>query len=255
VLTSHIDREKSTPIYRQLRLIIQDQIVMGDWVPGMLLPTEQEFCDQYQVSRITVRRALDEIARDGLIERIQGKGSLVSAKSSTRPKERRLGFTDILRSQNLPIRSELIDKGLVESNEELRGFLGLDEGDTTPMWRFERLRFIKEEPAVITETFVRKELGDKMIAYDLSKCSFYQLYEELTRRCVISNDGIIKAVSANPREAQLLHVPQGSAHLWFRGVAYIEGNIPIEVNYSIFHGEKFIFQRPEQYRVDKIPAE
>ncbi len=249
-----INRELSTPIYQQLKLIIQDQIVLGDWVPGMLLPTEEELCDIYKVSRTTVRMALNDIARDGLVNRIQGKGTIVSASQRKGEKLRRLGFSDLCRSQNLPIKSVLISQEIIESNEELNGFLGLAHQSPSPMWRFERLRYIMDEPAVITATVVRKEIGDKMLDYDLSNLSFYKIYENISGRGVVSNDGVIKAISVSGREAELLHVEEGSAHLWFRGIAFLEGNIPIEVNLSIFHGEKFSFQKPEFYSIDRSPV-
>jgi GntR family transcriptional regulator len=249
-----IDREISTPIYQQLKLIIQDRIVLGDWISGMLLPTEEELCEIYKVSRTTVRTALNEIARNGLVERIQGKGTIVSTSQRRGEKLRRLGFSDLCRSQNLPVRSVLISQKMIESNEELHSCLGLAGKSPSPMWRFERLRYITDEPAVITTTVVRKEIGDKMLDYDLSNLSFYKIYEDITGRSVVTNDGVIKAVSVNSSDAELLGVEEGSAHLWFRGIAYLEGNVPIEVNYSIFHGEKFSFQKPEYYSIDRTPV-
>jgi GntR family transcriptional regulator len=249
-----INREISTPIYQQLKLIIQDQIILGDWVGGMLLPTEEELCEIYKVSRTTVRTALNDIARDGLVERIQGKGTIVSKGQRRGEKLRRLGFSDLCRSRNLPVRSELISRKIIDSNEDLNNYLGLAGQSPSPMWRFERLRYIQDEPAVITATVVRKEIGDKMLNFDLSNVSFYKVYEEITGRCVVSNVGLIKAVSVNGSDAELLNVEEKSAHLWFRGIAYLDGNVPIEVNFSVFHGEKFSFQKPEQYSIDLSPV-
>jgi GntR family transcriptional regulator len=198
--------------------------------------------------------ALNDIARDGLIERTQGKGTIVSISQRGGELLRRLGFSDLCRSQNLPVRSVLISQDLIESNEELNGIFSLASKVPSPMWRFERLRYIADEPSVITATVVRKEIGDKMLDYDLSKLSFYKIYEEITGRCVVSNDAIIKAMSVSGTEAKLLHVEEGSAHLWFRGIAFLDGNVPIEVAYSIFHGEKFSFQKPEKYSIDRTPV-
>ena len=65
------------PLHRQLFLVLHDEIASGALAPGDALPTEQTLCDQFGVSRITVRRALADLADAGLIERRQGVGSFV----------------------------------------------------------------------------------------------------------------------------------------------------------------------------------
>src|SRR3984957_967527 len=65
------------PLHRQLFLVLHDEILRGAMAPGDTLPTEQALCDQFGVSRITVRRALADLAEQGYIERRQGVGSFV----------------------------------------------------------------------------------------------------------------------------------------------------------------------------------
>lgn len=245
-----INRDIPTPIYQQLMLILQDQIVLGEWVPGMLLPTENELCDEYQVSRITVRKALEDLEQKGLIDRVQGKGSLVKKLKDKESNDHK-SFSQIIREHGLEPQAQFLGEELLKGTPELIKLFELPEGEDYYFWRFDRLRLLNNEPAAITRTYVRKELGDQMRAYDLAKESFYYLFQKLTKRNVIRNDGLIKAISINDYEAGLLKVKSGSAHLFYRGVAFIEGNIPIEVNYTIYHGEKFSFYRPETYSVEQ----
>src|SRR6202020_3511261 len=65
------------PLHRQLFLVLHDEIARGAIAPGDALPSEQSLCDQFGVSRITVRRALADLAEQGYIERRQGVGSFV----------------------------------------------------------------------------------------------------------------------------------------------------------------------------------
>ena len=68
-----IDKTSSTPFYKQLRLILQDYILLGDWNPGYLLPTEQDLCDTYGISRITARKALDDLHKPASLREFKGK--------------------------------------------------------------------------------------------------------------------------------------------------------------------------------------
>lgn len=245
-----INRNQTTPIHRQLSLILEDQIVLGEWISGMLLPTENELCEEYHVSRITVRKALDNLERKGLINRIQGKGSFVS-KPINNANNAHKGFSQIIRESGLEPQSRFLGEELIEKNSEIVKLLELPNDTLEQFWSFKRLRLFNNEPAAITQTIVRRNLGDQMRSFDLNQeISFYDLYKRILKRNVVRNEGLIKAISVNAEEADLLKVKIGSAHLWYRGVAYIEGNIPIEVNFTIYHGEKFSFHRPDTYILD-----
>jgi DNA-binding GntR family transcriptional regulator len=91
-------------------------------------------------------------------------------------------------------------------------------------------------------SYVRKELGDRMLGYDLSTASFYGCYEEITGRPVVDNQALITAVSASHRSSELLNVAVGDPLIWFRGVSYVDGGIPVEVCYSLFVADRFQFQ-------------
>src|ERR1700741_330282 len=75
--TGPVSTAAGVPLHRQLFLVLHDEIDRGVIAPGEALPTEQTLCDQFGVSRITVRRALADLAEQGYIERRQGIGSFV----------------------------------------------------------------------------------------------------------------------------------------------------------------------------------
>src|SRR6202012_3517851 len=72
-----VSTDAGVPLHRQLFLVLHDEIDRGVLAPGQALPTEQTLCEQFGVSRITVRRALADLAEQGYIERRQGVGSFV----------------------------------------------------------------------------------------------------------------------------------------------------------------------------------
>jgi GntR family transcriptional regulator len=253
-----ISRMSSTPLYVQLKNILQDKILMGELGPGVLLPTEQQLCMQYELSRITVRRALDELANMDLIERVQGKGSIVKDRKVGQSQIQIQGFTKSLKKQGYRPGCRMLEKELMIGNSNLLTLFELPKEMEEEFWRFRRLRFINDDPSVIMNTFVRKDLGERMLEYDLSKNSFYSLYLEITKRELIDSRALITAVPASFEVANLLNTSPGAPLIWFRGVTYTEGHVPIEVNYSLFSGDKFQFEttfyRPLNLNLDEQPV-
>jgi len=237
-----ISRMSSTPLYVQLKNQLQDQILLGELGPGVLLPTEQQLCEEHDLSRITVRRALEELANMDLIERVQGKGSIVKHRKVEQSQTKIQGFTKSIKDQGYRPGAKLLEKELLKGNSSLLALFELPEEKEAKFWRFRRLRTLDDEPSVIMNTFVRKELGDLMLEFDLANESFYSLYLRITKRQLVDSRAIITAVSASAEVAQILNISPGAPLVWFRGVTYTEGKVPIEVNYSLFPGDKYQFE-------------
>jgi GntR family transcriptional regulator len=237
-----ISRMSSTPLYVQLKNQLQDQILLGELGPGVLLPTEQQLCEKYDLSRITVRRALDELANMDLIERVQGKGSIVKERKVGQSQTKIQGYTKSTKEQGYRPGAKLLEKELITGTQSLLSLFELPKDQDEKFWRFRRLRTLNGDPSVIMNTFVRKELGDRMLEFDLDTESFYALYMRITKRQLIDSRALIAAVPASGEVAELLNTSPGAPLIWFRGVTYTEGNVPIEVNYSLFLGDKYQFE-------------
>jgi GntR family transcriptional regulator len=251
-----LNRNQPVPLYEQLRLILQDKILMGELPVGTILPTEQQLCEQYQISRITARKALEDLANMGLINRVQGKGSIVTDQKLSHSPMKIRGHKRSMEEQGFRGGGKLLLKQIVPGNPNLNKLFELPENSDRPYWHFRRLRYLNDAPAVIMNSYVRKEIGDQMLKYDLDNCSFYTIFEEITHRWVIDNRALISATLASPEVAVLLNTQVGAPLVWFRGVSYVEGDIPIEVNYALFLGSKFMFET-KMYRtkVENVKSE
>lgn len=250
---NNIDKTSSTPYYKQLRSILQDYILLGDWNPGFLLPTEQELCDTYGISRITARKALDDLALAGFIERIQGKGSIVKDRRKNASLKVQ-GFTESTNSSGRKGKTELLDRELVYGLTNINKILEIDENE--PLWSYRRLGYVNDVPAVLMKHYVSKKLGDKMNEYDLQGKSFFSMYEKILKSPIASLENTVIAVNASLETAKMLGIPEHSAQMWFRGIAYLEGKIPVEVNNSIFRADYYEFKttlfRPRREEVGQI---
>src|SRR5690348_16816348 len=79
-----LDRASFVPLHAQLTNILERQILAGTWAAGAAIPSESSLCTRYQVSRITVRRALGDLESNGLLRRERGRGTFVAGRSQRR---------------------------------------------------------------------------------------------------------------------------------------------------------------------------
>ena len=147
-----LDANNAVPLYEQMKIQLQEQISVQVYAAGDRLPSETELCEKYGVSRITVRRALDELVSEGILERKQGKGTFVAAKKSRilfRPLESMgSGFSDstYLGSEK---RILVIAKKEREGNRSEREALALSDGEK--VFEFRRLMFLDGQPFMLDD--------------------------------------------------------------------------------------------------------
>jgi GntR family transcriptional regulator len=236
-----IDRNNPTPLYEQIKLILRDQIIQSEYKPGSLLPTESELCQRFQVSRITVSQALNDLERTGLIQRIRGKGSVVSIKPVSNPLERITGFTEAMRNNGVKPGSKILSCELIDGDFDLLSSFGLPTSLPQKFYQFRRLRYVNDIPAVIFTSTVPRELGLKMQERGVENASFYKLYEEILGRKIIRNETTLTPIVATPDIIEILQVKPGSPQFHYTGLSYVEGGVPVELAIGIFRGDLFQF--------------
>ncbi|WP_269800281.1 GntR family transcriptional regulator [Mycobacteroides franklinii] len=206
------------PLHRQLFLVLHDEISRGTIQPGDALPTEQSLCEQFGVSRITVRRALADLAEEGLIERRQGVGSFVREDLPT--KSRPVGsHLDGLRQAQFETAVEVIDLGLRTAPPPIGEALG--PGEKLHVVRLRRERRT-HEPLMITEAWLPPELADRITPAALRESALYDLLGQ-TGLELGRIDSELTAELAGPVNARLLEVPVSSALIRINRLAYSGG--------------------------------
>lgn len=236
-----VDRNNPTPLYEQIKLILREQIATGALKPGVSLPTENELCHQYHVSRITVVKALNDLSHEGLIQRIQGKGSLVNHHPIKNAMDNIRGFSETMRQNGLVPHSTILSSETLDGDLELRTLFQLPLHLPARFARFRRLMFVNDVPAVLFTIVVRQELGQKMQEYTLDNTSFYKLYEQILGRRVTRNQTTLIPILATPEAIEWLNVKSGTPHFLFRGLSFVEGDLPVELSTGIFRGDLFQF--------------
>lgn len=142
-----LNNSSSRPLYSQLMQNILDAIETGVYNPGEKLPNEAELCEIYGVSRITVRRAIQELAEEGYLERKQGKGTFITRTKLARELISVDGFTDFSMKIGKNPSKRILACDEIAATPEIAESLKLAIG--SPVLKLERIMFIDNEPFLI----------------------------------------------------------------------------------------------------------
>jgi GntR family transcriptional regulator len=219
-LTTVLSTDAGVPLHRQLFLVLHDEIDRGVIAPGEALPTEQTLCDQFGVSRITVRRALADLAEQGYIERRQGVGSFVREHAASEPVSAGRSYMDGLRQTQFETEVDVVELGTRRPPRPIAAALG-SSGELLHIVRVRRQRRTGE-PLIVTDAWLPADLADTLTESALRRAALYELLSDAG----IKVDRVqheIAAEIAGPRNAHLLDTAIGAALLRMNRVAFVDG--------------------------------
>ncbi|WP_070152120.1 GntR family transcriptional regulator [Sphingobium phenoxybenzoativorans] len=238
-VTAGVDRHQPVPLYHQIFLQLRGEIATGEREVGSRLPTEQELSDSFGVSRITARRALDELAQAGLVARKQRVGTIVTFRPPAKPIE---GDIDqaleslIAFGRNTQVK--LIDLETVPAAPPMDATLDVAPG--ADLVRAVRVRWQDDAPLGHFVTHVPGALGVKLTRAALRKTPMLALIREAGIR-IGAAEQTISATLADAAFASLLQVDIGSALLRVNRTVYDANKRPIQHVQAHF--------RPDRYQI------
>ena len=167
---------KKTPKYAQIEAELIAQIESGQLAPGAELPSESDLIECYGVSRVTVRRAIDELYHQGYVEKMQGKRACVKEKVKLQELTSISSYTEEIIRQGMTPSRKLLSFGLRVCTKEEAEQLGLKKAD--PVFFMERIYFADGSPLCLTSTVLPYQLFREIETYDFEQNSLYQVLEE-----------------------------------------------------------------------------
>ncbi len=194
------------PKYYQIQEKLRDQLASLE--EGDPIPSEQELCEYFDVSRITIRKALEGLVHEGLLQRIQGKGTFVSRpRYAQKPRERFVsqitGFYGDMTSRGYRVGTKVLEQKVVRPNRQVAEKLELDPGDK--VIKIVRLRYVNEQPNHIVTTFLPWKRFAGVEKSDLSQGSLYTLLREKYNAQLKKARFVVEASSCREDEALLLN--------------------------------------------------
>jgi GntR family transcriptional regulator, N-acetylglucosamine utilization regulator len=235
-----IDRASPLPFYYQLKQILLADLRERQLQPGDRLPGDHELCTTYDVSRTVVRQALSELETEGVIERVKGRGTFVAPERTSETLVQSLtGLYEDVAARGSQLRSEVRRQEVVPADEQLAQQLALCDG--APVLLIERLRFVDEEPWVLTTTHLPYDLAPGLLQEDLREQSLYALLEGKYGVRLSHGRRSVEAGVARGELAKDLAVKVGSPLLVLRSISYAADR-PAEAFVAYHRGDRSRFE-------------
>ena len=228
------------PIYQSLFVLLRAQIREGQFAPGDKLPGEVELARQHGCSRVTIRKALERLAAEGLVERQQGRGTVVASGRATEPVRAEVaGFVENLLALGLRTQVQVLNFSFDVPPLRVRTELGLPEGRQA--LHTVRLRHYKGKPFSYSIAWVPEEIGQTFSRVDLEARSLTQLLRQAGVTAVRAHQRVF-ATAADTVMAPLLGVDPGSPLLGIeRRVEEGNGRV-VEFLRVFYHPERYEFE-------------
>jgi len=235
-----LDQASPIPLYKQLTYILKKKIMNEEWPVGSLTPTELELINEYKVSRTTVREAVTALVNEGLLEKKQGKGTIVIWSKVEERLGKLTGLTEELIERGINHSAKLISADFKTDLYYEISRLALSE--KAKVFVIHRIRLADEGPIAYEKSCWPEEIGKMLSSEDLNTASFYHVLEDKHGIFLKEANETIHAVNATPYEAELLGVSPGEALLERRRVTYdVLGN-PIEYTRTKYRSDKYAYK-------------
>ena len=237
-----VDPANPIPKYLQISTWLKELIQTGRYKPGEKLPSEIELSKMCGVNRNTLRHAISELMLEGLLRKEKGTGTFVSSSTPVILKHtlRQISsFRDDLNETGMAEKSIILSKGIEEAKEHVAKALILGSNNKVVVVR--RLRTGNDIPLIYEETYLPSTMFDDILNMDLTG-SIYKLFSERFNIILARSEQKIRAVNLKGKIATYLSLPENAAGLYMESITFNDNNIPIEVLFAHYRGDKYVFE-------------
>lgn len=240
------------PLYHQVYLDLRSSIDDGKRRPGDQIAPERELAQQYGVSVITVRRALDELAREERIERTRGRGTFVLPARIDRDLDEPLTFTEEMQRRGMDPQTRLIAARQETAGEAVATNLQLKVGAPTVF--IERLRLADQQPLLLEQVHLSAERFPGLLKADLERESLYGVLTARFGTSISRTRETFEPVLLRKREAGLLAIKKRQPALLVAGVAYSDDGVPVEYSRTYVRGDRTRYFVERNVNVSRRPS-
>lgn len=233
-----IDRESQQKLYVQVYSIIKGKIESGEWPASTQIPTEDELCKTYNVSKATVRIGISELVKNGYLRKQQGKGTFVTFSMHRLGLAMRTRLTEDMFGEGVKAKKDIVAKGVKEPTDEIKAYLKRSDGIYAIICK----RVVDGEPAYLEESFVPLDVFPGIDNEDVCQQQFYDLIQEKAVKKISKVVQIIEVSEMSGEAAAMLKVFTGApALLLHRLLIGSDGN-PIAYTRLMGIGRKYKIQ-------------
>lgn len=227
------------PLYHQIQQLIRHRVAKNQYSPGAQIPSEHELCRELKVSRITVREALRELVREGMLLKVQGKGTFVSPDAATPlPPIKYTGTLEDIYERVLKLDVVDVEMSRVPVPGALRQLLGLAD-DEQELTCIKRLRHINAEPFSFTINYLSVSIGDRIRKEDLYSAPLMAILEGDMKIPIVRALETVEAAPADPEVSARLRIPVLYPVMHVTRTMFTEGDKPFELVETFYRADKY----------------
>lgn len=234
-----LDKRSHLPLYQQLKAAIEDRILSGEWLPGTQVPSERELCEQYQISRITVRQALAALVMEGRLVRTQGRGTFVASPRIEQQLTQLTGFTQDMQARGKRPSAQVLEAGRISALSNLARALKIKVGENVIMLK--RLRLADGEPVAIETAYLLESRCQGILKEKLTTRSLYDILTKKYNLKPVRASQQMEAIACPASEAKLLGTRRGAPVLHIHRTTYDREGRPFELVESFYRGDRYTF--------------
>jgi DNA-binding GntR family transcriptional regulator len=233
------NRAPRAPLHEQVKETIARDIADGVHVKGHRLPAERLLCQALDVSRLTLRRALQSLVEEGVLESAPSRGWFVADDTIGEPANQLLSFSDMARSRGLSPSARIISRSIrgatLDEAESLRIPAGSELLDLF------RLRLLDRTRIAVDRSRIPVAIAPALTEYDFERSSLYQVLRE-SGNAPARAAAVVQAVAADAEQSTLLHVAAGTPLLCISQVSYRADGQPVELGVIAYLGDRYRFR-------------
>lgn len=229
--------KRHIPMYKQIANNIRVKIIKGVYKPDTKLHTEDEIAEEFGVSRMTARSATSELVEENLVYRVHGRGTFVKHNKIERSLNKITGFYEDMTSIGLTPTSKIISS--IERLPTKHECMSLNIQKNAKVLEVKRIRYVDDEPYGYQKVILSIDAIDGSESLNLKEESLYAYLKKI-QKPILTADQKMEAI-INHDINKLIEIPTTIPLFYFKRVSFIEGNVPIELLYSYFRGDKFSY--------------
>lgn len=235
-----LQHESLIPLYHQLIERLKNSIEKGHWTLGDKIPSENQLMEQFGVSRNTVKKAIEELVQEGILYRIQGKGTFVAKPKLQQSLMGFYSFSKVLKEKGLNPKDIILKIEEVKPNAKIKEALQLSEN--VNVIEMKRLRCAEDEPYILESSFIPKHVvTDIEQLKKVGEISLYDLFSQQFNTVVTRANEAFEPVLIRADESEYLQTEVGRPALLLERTAYDTNGVPVEFCISIVRGDRCRF--------------
>jgi GntR family transcriptional regulator len=234
-----IDPSNVMPKYYQLAKILRGHIENGDFQPNDAIPSERKLEQRYNLSRPTIRQAIDLLSRQGFLYRVHGKGTFVSPPKLQKGMLELTSFSEDMRKRGLKPGQRILEFGYVKPEGKVRRQLEIVD-DQKKVLRIKRLRYGDAEPMGLQDSFLSLDTAQTITREEIEELgSIYVILQEKFGIFPTEADETIEVTLATPEEAELLNISTGSPLMLNERKLWSQDRKAIEFVRILYRGDRY----------------